>query len=87
MTISSASLVTPFAPNNNTLSLVFTKTTGTFTGKFTVASPTRIVSYQGMLIPAVSPLPARGLGWFLMPQTVAASTQLSGKAVIGDTTP
>lgn len=82
LTISSANAVTTFTPNSYTHSLTLTKTTGNFSGKFVVPTPTRTVSYKGIIIPAIGTSTSRGYGFFMMPQTTTTSSQLSGKAVI-----
>jgi YD repeat-containing protein len=80
--ISTGNTVTAFMPNNNTLALTFNATAGLFTGRFTVPSPARTTTFQGMLVPASAAGLSFGAGYFLLPGPTPSSPTLSGRALI-----
>lgn len=82
ITISTGNVVTLFTPNNNSLSLRFTAKNGLFSGKFTVPTPTRTTSFQGIVTPAHDATSSLGYGYFLLPGATPADSTLSGDAFI-----
>lgn len=82
ITIATANKVTAFTPNDHTYSLTFTPTTGVFTGKFTMPSPTRSTSFNGLIVPDMLLGTTTGYGYFLLPGPLAADPILSGGATL-----
>jgi hypothetical protein len=83
LTISTANKVTAFTPNDHTYVLSFVPATGAFSGSFTVPSPTRKVSIQGLVVPDFTAGKSGGYGYFLLPGATASSPILSGNAWTG----
>lgn len=80
LTISTANVVSTFAPNNLSYKLTFTPATGLFSGEFTDAG--RKGKVEGLVLPANALNTAEGRGFFLLPGAPATNPTLSGPVLI-----